>query len=802
MRTITKILLILFFILNVCNIQSQQTIQLWYQQPATEWMQATPLGNGRLGAMVYGSVEKEIIGLDEITMWSGQVDKFQERPCGKEALNDIRELFFQGNYAKGNQIATELLSGTPHSFGSHVPLGNLNINFQYPKGKLSGYRRQLNLETAISQVEYKIGNVQFKREVFCSNPDDVIVLKIAANKKGMINCAISLDLLREASVISQANEVQYSGTVSFPKQGPGGVGFLGKTAVSTVGGTVNSVDGVINIRQATEAIIIIDVRTNYKNNNYKEECNKTVLSALNQRYDVLKKKHIQDYSNLFKRVELSLGESKTNNQPTDVRWQNVKNGSNDIGLDALFFHYGRYLLIAASRENSPLPANLQGVWNDNLACNMGWTNDYHLDINTQQNYWLSNIANLAECNAPLFSYIEDLSVAGAKTAQKVYGTRGWTAHTVANVWGYTAPGASVNWGLFPTASSWIASHLWTHYRYTKDDLFLKEKAYPLLKSNAEFLLDYMVINPNNGYLMTGPSTSPENSFIYKGQELSLSMMPACDRQLVFETFTSVIEASKILNVDASFRDSLEKALLKLPPIMIGKNGAIQEWFEDFEEAHPNHRHTTHLLALYPFSQITLDKTPELAKAAEKTIQYRLAAEGWEDVEWSRANAICNYARLKQPEKAYESVVELQRLFTRENLLTISPKGIAGAPYDIFIYDGNEAGAAGIVEMLLQCHEGYIDFLPALPDEWKTGYFKGLCVTGGGVVYLKWVDGKVQNARISTTVNSNFKLKLDTKRGIAEIRKNGKSLAAATNENGIFEFQLNVGEELTLKYSDV
>lgn len=798
-----KITLLLILLLSgaslIVNSKSySRELKLWYKQPAAEWMQSSPLANGRLSMMVYGGVEKETIALNEITMWSGQADKFQERACGKETLGDIRQLFFDGKYAEGNQVATEILGGTPHSFGSHVPVGDLRIDFEYPQGQFRNYKRELNLHNAINEVLFEVGGVQYKREYFCSNPDDAIIIRLSANKKGKLNCSISLDLLREADITAATNSLEFTGQVSFPKQGPGGVNFMGKIGVSSPDGKITAANGKVNIKDATHAIIVMDIRTDYSNKQYKDDCIKTVSNVLACKYDLLKERHIKDYSRLFNRVDLSFGKSETENLPTDVRWQRVKDGKNDIGLDALFFHYARYLLIASSRENSPLPTNLQGIWNDNLACNSGWTNDYHLDINTQQNYWLSNIGNLHECNLPLFSYIKDLSVYGQKTAQKLYGAKGWTAHTVANVWGYTAPGSGVNWGLFPTSSAWIASHLWTHYCYTLDKTFLSEKAYPILKSNAEFFLDYMVINPANGYLMTGPSTSPENSFIHNGQVMALSMMPACDRQLVYEAFTACVEASEILGIDAAFRNSLKSALDKLPPIKVGKNGAIQEWFEDFEEAQPNHRHTSHLLALYPFSQITMDKTPALAEAARKTIEYRLAADGWEDVEWSRANLICNYARLKDSEKAYSSVVDMQRLFARENLLTISPEGIGGAPYDIFVFDGNEAGGAGIVEMLLQSHEGYIEFLPALPREWDTGYFKGLCVRGGAEVDLQWKNGKIESAKIRATANNIFKVKNTHQGQTPRLKKNGKFIIAEQS-NQLIELDLKKNDTIELIY---
>ena len=791
--------LLVIFITCIENVKSQnnQSHKLWYEQPADEWMKSMPLGNGRIGAMVFGGVNTEAIALNEITMWSGQPDKFQERPLGKEVLNNIRQLFLEGNYAEGNRIASEYMAGLPHSFGSHVPLGDLKLNFRYPDGRVSGYRRELSLDNAINTVTFNVGNVKYKREYFCSNPDDALIVYLTSNKSKALSLDISFDLLRESVIKASDNTIQFSGKVSFPKQGPGGVNFMGKIGVSIKDGKISTTGDKISINDATAVILVFDVRTDFDNKQYKEDCIKTVNKVLSQDYNTIKNKHTTDYSNLYKRVDLFLGKSEADNLPTDKRWERVKAGNNDIGLDALFFQYARYLLIAASRENSPLPANLQGQWNDNLACNMGWTNDYHLDINTQQNYWLSNIGNLHETNMPLFSYIKELSIHGQKTARN-YGSKGWTANTIANVWGYTPSGAGVNWGLFPLASTWIASHLWTHYNYTLDRSFLREEAYPLLKGNAEFILNFMIEDSKSGYLMTGPSTSPENSFRYKGEELSLSMMPSCDRQLAYEAFTACIEASEILDIDTDFREELRTALKKLPPIMIGKNGAIQEWFEDFEEAQPNHRHTTHLLGLYPFSQISPVRTPDLAKAALKTIEYRLAAPNWEDVEWSRANMICFYARLFDADKAYESVVKLQREFTRENLLTISPEGIAGAPYDIFIFDGNEAGGAGIAEMLVQSHEGYIEFLPALPKQWNTGYFKGLCVKGGAEIDLTWKNSRVEKASIRASADNNFSIKLSSAVS-PRFTKNGKKLELIKSDDNIINFELKKGEILEVRY---
>ena len=799
-KALLVLLISAFLSIQVADSQENSHLhKLWYEQPAKEWMESMPLGNGRIGANVFGDAYNETVALNEITMWSGDYDARQQRTLEKGKLAEIRKAFFDGNLAEGNRLGTEYLAGTPHSFGSHVPLGDLKMKFIYADNHISDYKRVLDLHTAVNQVSYKVGDVRYIREYLCSNPDDALIIHLSADKSKSINLNLSFALLREADITARDNGIEIEGQVSFPKQGPGGVNFKGKVAVKAKDGAVTAKGGVVSIKEASEVTIVFDVRTDYSNPNYQPDCLQTVQKALAKDYNVLKQAHVADHSHLYDRVDLFLGTSSNDDLPTDKKWKLVKDGGSDVGLDALFFNYARYLLIASSREDSPLPANLQGIWNDNLACNMGWTNDYHLDINTQQNYWLANVGNLHELNKPLFDYIGHLAQYGSKTASEVYGTRGWTAHTVANVWGYTASGSGVNWGLFPTAGSWIASHLWTEYLYTLDRDFLRNTTYPLLKSNAEFLIDYMVKDPNSGFLMTGPSTSPENSFRYKGDELSLSMMPTSDRLLVWETLTSCLEASKILNIDASFRKDMEKAIKLLPPYKIGKNGGLQEWFEDFDEAQPNHRHTTHLLGLYPFHQITPVQTPELAEAARRTMELRLAAKGWEDVEWSRANMICNYARLFDAENAYNSVVLLQRNFTRENLLTISPEGIAGAPYDIFIFDGNEAGGAGIAEMLVQSHEGYIEFLPALPKAWKDGSFKSLSVRGGANVDLQWKEGNVEKAKITAVADNSFVVKSAHDALVPLFVINGEQIMLKQKGDGFFRFSLKKGDVMELIY---
>ena len=776
---------------------SCETTELWYAQPAEVWMESLPIGNGRLGAMTYGGIEEEKLALNESTMWSGQYNENQNKPFGREKMNQLRKLFFEGKLSEGNRIAGDNLHGNQTSFGTHLPIGDLKMQFIYPEGKVTGYRRSLSLDEAISSVSFNSGGVNYKREYFATNPDNVLVLRLTADKQKSITMNMGLDLMRQADLSVEDNQLVFTGKVDFPLHGPGGVCFEGRIAVLADNGEVKMEQSEVGIKEADAVTLIVDVRTDYKSPDYKTLCADGVKKAAAKSYDELKQAHIKDYNTLYNRVSIHFGQDANRALPTDVRWKQVKEGKTDTGLDALFFQYGRYLTIASSRENSPLPIALQGFFNDNKACNMGWTNDYHLDINTEQNYWAANVGNLAECNAPLFTYIKDLAHHGAKTAEVVYGCKGWTAHTTANVWGYTPASSTIIWGLFPMAGSWIASHLWTQYEFTQDKQYLAETAYPLLKGNAQFILDFLAKDPKSGYLMTGPSISPENWFrTVGGEEMVASMMPACDRELAYEILSNCVQASEILDTDREFADSLRTAIVQLPPIQLRANGAIREWFEDSEEAHPNHRHTSHLLALYPFSQITLEKTPELAEAARKTIENRLSAENWEDTEWSRANMICMYARLKDAQEAYKSVQLLQGKLSRENLMTVSPGGIAGAEGDIYSFDGNPAGTAGMAEMLIQNHEGYVEFLPCLPIEWKDGGFKGLCLKGGAEATAEWTNAVINKASLKATADQVLKVKIPQGKKY-RVLLNSKEAIANPDAKGLITVDMKRGDLLEL-----
>lgn len=795
-----KILCFLFsLILIIQNVFAQENIiKMWYDEPSDDWMKSLPIGNGRLSGMIIGGISEDRIALNEITLWSGRKDPTQEKPFGKEALRNLQQMFLDGKLEEGNVQASEKLVGVANSFGTHVPFGDIEFNFKNTSRKAESYVRSLDLGKGIATVTYRQEGVEYTRDYFCSNMANVLVIRLTASVKGKQTFEVRLNPLRASAITTGNNTISFSGQVDFPAFGPGGVNFYGGIRALAKGGAVRQNKESLSIDDADEVILIVDLRTDFVSGDIKETVLSTLNNAEKKGYEMLRQEHEADFGRLFNRVDFSLGNTDNSTIATDDRLKQLKTGNDDPGLVALFFQYGRYLLISSSRENSPLPANLQGVWNDNLACNMQWSCDYHLDINTQQNYWLANVGNLHACNAPLFNYIDSLVEAGSRTARTVYGCEGWVAHTMANVWGFTAPGWGTGWGLHPTGGAWLATHLWDYYCFTKDELFLL-RAYPVLKQTALFLLDYMVEDPGSGYLLTGPSTSPENAFLLNGKHLALSMMPTCDRVIVYEILNACQNASELLKVDEELRGRILDAIDRLPPFQIGKYGQLQEWMEDYEEAVPNHRHTSHLLALYPYAQISPTKTPYLAKAAAVSIDRRLNADNWEDVEWSRANMINFFARLKNVSNAYKSVLGLINDLTRENLLTISPKGIGGAPTDIFVFDGNEAGAAGIAEMLLQSHEEYVELLPCLPDEWTTGSFRGLCARGGFEVDLSWDNSAVKRVQVTATTDNTLKLKLPERYGYEKYYKNKKMIDPIILPYGIIRIDLQKGDQFEVAY---
>lgn len=755
----SRITFILAFIMTAALQVGADNI-LWYQQPAGEWMEAMPAGNGRLSAMVYGGIVRERIALGEISLWSGKPDASNNDICGKDKLDEMRRCFFNGDPERGNELGNKYLNGLGRSFGTHLPLGDMVADFRYPCGQIRNYRRSIDMDSSVVAVTFSCGDTDYRREYIADYPDDVIAMRYTASRRGAITATFGLNLLRKAGVKATKDGLTLAGKVDFPLHGAGGVSFCGEVRLLPEGGTVSTTDTTVTIEGADALTIIIDVRTDYNNKDYMQLCAATVDKAAGKGYGALRNAHVADYTALFGRMDISLGEGAGSQLPTDTRLKLAQAGASDPMLDALFFQYGRYMLISSSRPSGmPLCANLQGIWNDNGACNMPWTCDYHLDINIQQNYWAANRANLAECNEPLFSYISMLADSGAVTARKMYGCGGWVAHTVCNAWGYTSPGWGVGWGMNVTGGAWLATHLWSHYLYTRDNDYLRRTGYPLLKRTAEFFMDYMVKDPRTGYLVTGPSISPENGYVSeKGNHLSLSMMPTVDRAVVYDIYSACIEASKILGTDKAMRRRLERDIKMLPPLMTGSDGQVREWLDDVRRSDPAHRHSSHLLTLFPFGQISYTRNPDLMAAARKGLEMQTGQKGWEDTEWSTANMLCYYARMKDAPAAYGWLQNLFRKFTRENLMTVSPAGVAMAEYDIFSFDATEASVAGMCEMLLQSYDGFIEFLPALPSQWSTGHVSGLCAEGGLVVDMSWRDGKMTSARIKATADCTFSVK--------------------------------------------
>lgn len=781
---------------SAASPSSDNPNRLWYETPAAEWMEAMPLGNGRIGAMVYGGITRDRVALNEITMWAGQRDTMQNKYCGPERLAEIREAFFAGDIEKGNELTRKYLSGHSSSFGTHLPVGDLVIDFNGGNGAHE-YLRELDLSTGVVSVTYSEDGTRYTREYICDYPDDVLAMRFTADKPGAVSTTISTDLLRESKITASDNGLVFNGKVDYPMFGPGGVNFSGNIKVVADGGSVSHTADAVKVDGANAVTVLVDIRTDFVSPAYASVAAKTVDDAAAKGFNSLKASHVADHSALFNRMDINFGETSNSKLPTDTRLRLAKQGVVDPSFDALFFQYGRYMQIASSRPNSPLCSNLQGIWNDNLACKMSWTCDYHLDININQNYWSANKANLAECNEPLFKYVKLLEKYGSETARDLYGCNGWCAHTVTNPWGYTAPGGDVSWGLNVTGGAWLATELWSHYLFTKDVDYLRNTGYPLLKSCAEFFMDYMVEDPNTGYLVTGPSISPENGFkLPDGRGYSASMMPTLDRAVVWQIYNACIESSKILGVDKKMRKRLEKDIKRLPPMMIAEDGQIKEWLlEGTTRQDPSHRHSSQLMGLYPFGQMSYDKTPELMAAARKAIELQTADPNWENTEWSCGNMLGFYAFLKDPKMAHFYLQDLFHNFTRENLMTVSPEGVALAPADIFSFDATEASVAGICDMLLQSHNGYLEFLPTLPEAWKTGSVKGICAQGALEADIDWADMNPTSIKVRSTKPSDFKVRVPA--GM-KATLDGKAVNLKPDADGLCSFSLNPGQNLNFE----